>query len=160
MLKTYPFVDDLKSLHSLFKELLSAETVDFKGEPLEGLQIMGMLESRNLDFETVIITSVNEGILPSGKTNNSFIPYDLKKEFNLPTYKEKDAVYTYHFYRLLQRAKNIFILYNTEPDVLEGGEKSRFVSQLLTDNTRKKDITQLIAAPMHQYRNSKPPKHW
>jgi len=113
---------------------VASETLDFQGEPLQGLQIMGMLESRNLDFETIILTSVNEGILPSGKSNNSFIPYDLKKAYNLPTYKEKDAVYTYHFYRLLQRAKHIYILYNTEPDVLEGGEKSRLIHQLLTED--------------------------
>ncbi len=147
ILEKYPFVNDLKSLLSLFKELLSSETLDFKGEPLKGLQIMGMLESRNLDFETVIITSVNEGILPSGKSNNSFIPYDVKKSFGLPTYKEKDAVYTYHFYRLLQRAKNVYILYNTEPDVLEGGEKSRLITQLLTDENKLADITQIIASP-------------
>ena len=141
------FISDLKSLQGLFKELLSSETVDFQGDPLEGLQIMGMLESRNLDFETVIITSVNEGILPSGKSNNSFIPFDLKVAFGLPTYKEKDAVYTYHFYRLLQRAKNVYILYNTEPDVLEGGEKSRLIAQLLTDNNKTDDITASVAMP-------------
>lgn len=141
------FINDLKSLQGLFKELLSSETVDFQGDPLEGLQIMGMLESRNLDFETVIITSVNEGILPSGKSNNSFIPFDLKVNFDLPTYKEKDAVYTYHFYRLLQRAKNVYIIYNTEPDVLEGGEKSRLIAQLLTDTTKIDDITASVAMP-------------
>ena len=80
---------------------------------------MGMLESRVLDFETVVIVSVNEGILPAGKTNNSFIPFDVKLENNLPTYKEKDAIYTYHFYRLLHRAKNIHLIYNTEPDALK-----------------------------------------
>ena len=106
------------------------ETLDFKGEPLKGLQIMGMLESRVLDFETVVIVSVNEGILPAGKTNNSFIPFDVKLENNLPTYKEKDAIYTYHFYRLLHRAKNIHLIYNTEPDALKGGEPSRFIAQL------------------------------
>ncbi|MDX1271869.1 PD-(D/E)XK nuclease family protein, partial [Bizionia paragorgiae] len=90
--------------------------------------------SRVLDFETVILTSVNEGILPSGKSNNSFIPFDVKIENNLPTYKEKDAVYTYHFYRLLQRAKNIYILYNTQADALTGGEKSRFINQLQLEN--------------------------
>ncbi|MEX0290274.1 MAG: PD-(D/E)XK nuclease family protein [Flavobacteriaceae bacterium] len=147
MLKAYSFIEDLKSLYSLFKELLSSETVDFQGEPMEGLQIMGMLESRNLDFETVIITSVNEGILPSGKSNNSFIPYDIKKEFGLPTYKEKDAVYTYHFYRLLQRAKRVYILYNTEADVLEGGEKSRFITQLLTEHNTATNISEIIASP-------------
>ncbi|MFL1012372.1 PD-(D/E)XK nuclease family protein [Flavisericum labens] len=123
-------INNVATLHSVYKELLSSETLDFQGEPLQGLQIMGMLESRVLDFETVIISSVNEGILPSGKTNNSFIPFDVKLENNLPTYKEKDAVYTYHFYRLLQRAKNVYILYNTEADVLTGGEKSRFITQL------------------------------
>jgi len=91
---------------------------------------MGMLESRVLDFETVIISSVNEGVLPSGKSNNSFIPFDVKLQYNLPTYKEKDAVYSYHFYRLIQRAKQVHILYNTEADVLNGGEKSRLITQL------------------------------
>ncbi|GGZ74951.1 PD-(D/E)XK nuclease family protein [Algibacter mikhailovii] len=127
---TYHHINDLNTLHSLYKDLLSSETLDFQGEPLQGLQIMGMLESRVLDFETVIISSVNEGILPSGKSNNSFIPFDVKLENNLPTYKEKDAVYTYHFYRLIQRAKNVFILYNTEADILTGGEKSRLITQL------------------------------
>jgi len=147
LITKYPFVNDLKSLQSLYKELLSSETVDFQGDPLKGLQVMGMLESRNLDFETVIITSVNEGILPSGKSNNSFIPFDLKKAIGLPTYKEKDAVYTYHFYRLLQRAKNIHIIYNTEPDVLEGREKSRLISQLLTDSKVSGNITHSVVAP-------------
>ena len=127
---TYKYLDDISSLYAIYKELLSSETLDFKGEPLDGLQIMGMLESRVLDFETVIITSVNEGILPSGKSNNSFIPFEVKLNNNLPTYKEKDAVYTYHFYRLLQRAKNVYIIYNTEIDTLKGGEKSRFITQL------------------------------
>jgi hypothetical protein len=127
---TYQHIDTVSALLTLYKELLKSDTLDFKGEPLQGLQIMGMLESRVLDFETVIISSVNEGILPAGKSNNSFIPFDVKIENGLPTYKEKDAVYTYHFYRLLQRAKNIYIIYNTEPDVLNGGEKSRFITQL------------------------------
>ena len=148
LLLEYNYVNDLKSLLSLYKELLSSETLDFKGDPIEGLQIMGMLESRNLDFETVIITSVNEGILPSGKSNNSFIPFDLKINHGLPTYKEKDAVYTYHFYRLLQRAKNVYLIYNTEPDVLEGGEKSRLITQLLTDENRIKDIEEKVATPI------------
>lgn len=126
----YNYIDNIQSLFTLYKEVLSSETLDFKGEPLNGLQIMGMLESRVLDFETVIISSVNEGILPSGKSNNSFIPFDVKLENGLPTYKDKDAVYTYHFYRLIQRARNIYIIYNTETDALKGGEKSRFIRQL------------------------------
>lgn len=147
LLEEHSFISDLRSLQALYRDLLGAETLDFQGEPLEGLQIMGMLESRNLDFETVILTSVNEGILPSGKSNNSFIPFDLKVRLGLPTYKEKDAVYTYHFYRLLQRAKNIYILYNTEPDVLEGGERSRLISQLLTDPNKSAEIKETIAVP-------------
>ena len=146
---TYNYVNNLKSLKHLFKQLLSSETLDFQGNPIEGIQIMGMLESRLLDFETIIITSVNEGVLPSGKSNNSFIPFDLKLKNGLPTYKEKDAVYTYHFYRLLQRAKNVYIIYNTEPDALEGGERSRLITQLLTDENRA-DIIEYIATPTIQ----------
>jgi len=142
---TYSYINTISTLFGLYKELLKSETLDFKGEPLRGLQIMGMLESRVLDFETVIITSVNEGILPAGKSHNSFIPFDVKLENNIPTYKEKDAVYTYHFYRLLQRAKNVHILYNTEPDVLNGGEKSRFITQLEIDSSH--EINHCIVAP-------------
>tara|TARA_R110002072_G_scaffold203292_1_gene361286 strand:- start:878 stop:3634 length:2757 start_codon:yes stop_codon:yes gene_type:complete len=138
-------IKDISALYSIYKELLSSETLDFQGEPLQGLQLMGMLESRVLDFETIIISSVNEGILPAGKSNNSFIPFDVKLENNLPTYKEKDAVYTYHFYRLLQRAKNVYILYNTEADVLIGGEKSRFITQLELEGIHK--IKHQIIAP-------------
>jgi hypothetical protein len=143
--ESYKHINDISALFSIYKELLSLETLDFQGEPLEGLQVMGMLESRVLDFETVIISSVNEGVLPSGKSNNSFIPFDVKLENRLPTYKEKDAVYTYHFYRLLQRAKNIYILYNTEADVLTGGEKSRFINQLELEGIHK--IKHTIVAP-------------
>ena len=132
--ETYPHLKNVQTLFEVYKNLLNSETLDFKGEPLQGLQVMGMLESRVLDFETVIISSVNEGILPSGKSNNSFIPFDVKLQYNLPTYKEKDAVYSYHFYRLIQRAKHVHILYNTEADVLNGGEKSRFITQLELEN--------------------------
>ena len=129
----YNIVDSIKTLQTIFKDVLTKETLNFKGQPLNGLQIMGMLESRVLDFETVIIVSVNEGILPAGKTQNSFIPLDVKIENNLPTYKEKDAVYTYHFYRLLHRANEVHLIYNTEPEVLKGGEPSRFIAQLELD---------------------------
>ncbi|SHG55688.1 PD-(D/E)XK nuclease family protein [Flagellimonas flava] len=146
-IKANPFFTDLSSLKAFYKQLAAMETLDFIGEPLSGLQIMGMLESRNLDFETVIITSVNEGILPSGKSNNSFFPFDVKRDYGLPTYKEKDAIYTYHFYRLIQRAKNVHLIYNTEPDVLEGGEKSRLISQLLTDSNISAHVSHNIATP-------------
>jgi hypothetical protein len=138
-------INTINILFNLYKEIIANDTLDFKGEPLKGLQIMGMLESRVLDFETVIISSVNEGILPAGKSHNSFIPFDVKLENGLPTYKEKDAVYTYHFYRLLQRAEHAYIIYNTEPDVLKGGEKSRFITQMEIENVH--DINHFIVSP-------------
>jgi len=111
---------------------------------LSGLQVMGVLESRVLDFENVIITSVNEGKFPAGKSQNSFIPYDVKKELGLPTYKEKDAIYCYHFYHLLLRAKNIWLLYNTDNEGIDAGEKSRFVTQLEIEKQPKHNITSTI----------------
>ena len=98
---------------------------------------MGLLESRVLDFDTVIISSVNEGVLPSGNTENSFIPFDVKIDNKIPTYKEQDAIYSYHFYRLIQRAKNVHLIYNTEADALKGGEKSRFIRQLEFEGIHK-----------------------
>ncbi|MFK7750621.1 MAG: PD-(D/E)XK nuclease family protein [Kordia sp.] len=142
--KQHNYITDIKSLLALYKEIISTETLDFKGEPLQGLQLMGMLETRVLDFKTIILSSVNEGILPSGKSNNSFIPFDLKKQFNLPTYKEKDAIYTYHFYRLLHRAENVYLLYNTEADGLNGGERSRFLMQLETYNMPNHTLTKNV----------------
>jgi len=127
------FLVEIKTLHSIFSQLLSKEVIPFQGEPLKGIQIMGILESRTLDFKNVILLSVNEGLLPQGKTLNSFIPYDLKVHFKMPTYRESDAVFSYHFYRLLQRAKNVNILHNTESDDFGSGEKSRFITQLLSE---------------------------
>jgi len=130
LLAQYEPVESIQALYQIYKDSLNNESIDFGGSPHEGLQIMGMLETRVLDYETVILTSVNEGVLPTGKSTNSFIPYELKKRYGLPTYKEKDAVYAYHFYRLLQRAKNVYLLYNTEASSLNTGEKSRFLTQL------------------------------
>lgn len=128
--ETYNKIENLEILFSIYKQVIDQAQVSFEGEPLKGLQIMGILESRVLDFENVIITSLNEGKLPGGKSNNSFIPYDVKLEKGLPTYKERDAIFTYHFYRLLQRAKNIYLLYNTHSEGIDAGEKSRFITQL------------------------------
>lgn len=129
----YPYLSSVKSVSNLFAELMGTSSLDFEGDAFEGLQVMGVLETRVLDFENIIIASVNEGIFPSGKSNSSFITYDLKQQFKLPLYMEKDAIYTYHFYRLLQRAKNITILFNGFSDGLNAGEKSRFISQLEVD---------------------------
>ncbi|HQQ94025.1 MAG TPA: PD-(D/E)XK nuclease family protein [Bacteroidia bacterium] len=130
LLLTYPYFSDFESYQDLFHELLGQASAPFSGEPLQGLQIMGILESRVLDFEHVILVNANEGVLPSGKTMNSFIPNDLKRAFGLPLYHEKDAVYAYHFYRLLQRSQNILITYDSFSDTFGKGEKSRFITQL------------------------------
>ena len=106
------------------------EKMSFQGEPLSGLQIMGLLESRVLDFENVILTSVNEGFLPAGRSDSSFIPLDIKLEKNLPTFREKEAIFSYHFFRLLHRSKRIYLIYNNIADDFGSGEPSRFIKQL------------------------------
>lgn len=126
----YQFIKSIKTLQGIYQQLITTEKLSFQGEPLEGLQLMGMLETRALDFETVIVASMNEGVLPAGKTENSFIPFDVKIEYGLPTYREKDAIFSYHFYRLIQRAKKVYLLYNTDTDDYGAGEKSRFLTQL------------------------------
>ncbi|WP_372745159.1 PD-(D/E)XK nuclease family protein [Lutibacter sp.] len=142
----YNHIKNLKTLSLFYKQLLQNEKLSFKGEPLKGLQLMGMLETRVLDFETVIITSVNEGVLPGGKNDFSFIPYDVKRYFGLPTYQEKDAIFSYHFQRLLQRASNVYLLYNTEMDGYGSGEKSRFLTKLEIENStiNKKVISPIV----------------
>jgi hypothetical protein len=120
----------LAMLRQFIRELVAGQTIDFSGTPLKGLQIMGVLETRLLDFDTVIITGVNEGILPAGKGSPSFLPFDVKMKFEIPTFLEQDAIYSYHFFRLLQRAKTIHILYNTHSEGIDSGGPSRFVHQL------------------------------
>lgn len=134
-------VDSIDTLYAIYKQIIDVAEVSFEGEPLNGLQIMGVLESRVLDFETVIISSVNEGKFPAGKSSNSFIPYDVKRELGLPTFKEKDAIYTYHFYHLLQRAKNVYLIYNTQSDSFDAGEKSRFITQLEVEKQPKHTLS-------------------
>lgn len=146
-IKAYSFIDSLLGLKKIYLESLSKKRRSYTGDALEGLQLMGMLESRNLDFETVIISHVNEGLLPGGKSNNSYIPLSQKKYFGLPSFKEKDAVYAYHFYRLLQRAKKVYLLYNTATDALEGGEPSRFVHQLKTQDLPNIKVVEQLAIP-------------
>lgn len=121
---------ELRVFRRLYKEVIQNGSIPFSGEPLEGLQVMGMLETRALDFDRLMILSVNEGILPSKPNTVSFIPYTLRRGFDLPTHEDKDAIYAYHFYRLLQRSKEVVIVFNTEPDTFGSGEKSRFIAQL------------------------------
>jgi len=126
-------IGELRTLQNLFREAAAAMPVPFYGEPLEGVQVMGMLETRTLDFENVILLSANEDTLPSKKSYNSFIPFEIRQQFGMPTHHDQQAVFAYHFYRLLQRCQNAWLIYNSEADELGGGEKSRFLSQLFTE---------------------------
>ena len=120
----------LETFWNLYREIIYSAKIPFSGEPLKGLQVMGFLETRLLDFENVFILSVNEDMLPASSNHPSFIPYRIRKAFGLPTYEDQHAVASYHFYRLLQRAKNIYLLYNTETRSITTGEKSRYLLQL------------------------------
>lgn len=117
----------------LVKQLLASLSVPFKGEPVKGMQIMGFLESRNLDFKNVVLLSVNEGKLPNSGKETSFIPYNLRKGYGMTTIDHKNSLYAYYFYRLLQRAENITMLYNTASDGINRGQMSRFMLQLMVE---------------------------
>ncbi|MDZ7845423.1 MAG: hypothetical protein U5L96_00810 [Owenweeksia sp.] len=130
LMAEYPYVKDWQTAQRFYRDLIGQETIDLRGDPLGGLQVMGMLETRCLDFDHLIITSLNEDILPKGRSENSLIPFDIKREFSLPTYLDKDAVFAYHFYRLLQRAERVTLIYNAATQGLKTGEASRFLRQL------------------------------
>ena len=133
-------------LAKLLKQTFQQARVPFTGEPIKGLQIMGFLETRALDFENVIILSVNENKLPSSNFGNTYIPYSLRRNFGLPTYQTQDAIYGYHFNRLLQRVRTAYLLYDTEVAVDGSGEKSRFILQLIKsfENSSTVKVTQSI----------------
>lgn len=121
------------TLKRLINKVLTASNIPFHGEPAIGMQVMGVLETRNLDFRNLILLSLNEGQLPKAGGESSFIPYNLRKAFGMTTIEHKNAVYAYYFYRLIQRAENITLLYNTSSDGLNRGEESRFMLQLLVE---------------------------
>lgn len=125
---------NLKAFLQLFRQLVKAQKVPFAGEPLKGLQVMGVLETRNLDFKNVFILSLNEGSLPAGGGKGSYIPYNIRKAYQLPTIEHQDSMYAYLFYRVMQRAENIYLFYNSETDVLGQGEMSRYLQQLLFES--------------------------
>ena len=118
------------AFRNLFKQVARSTKIPYEGEPLEGIQIMGVLETRCLDFENVILLSTNENVLPKGQSGNSFIPFIFKQHYHIQTFKDKDAIYAYSFYRLLHQAKRIYFVYNGQPGALGGGEVSRFVQQI------------------------------
>jgi len=120
----------LKQTLKILKDVLENTIIPFSGEPLKGLQILGMLETRAIDYENVYILSVNEGIFPKGKTAQSLIPNDIRKQNGMSYFEKRDAIFAYYFYRIIKGAKNITIIYNTESDDFSKGEKSRFIEQL------------------------------
>lgn len=122
-----------ETFRRLLVKVLSTTNIPFHGEPAIGMQIMGVLETRNLDFRHLVLLSVNEEQLPKSGGDSSFIPYNLRKAFGMTTIEHKIAVYAYYFYRLLQRAERITLIYNTSSDGLNRGEWSRFMLQFLIE---------------------------
>ncbi|MDR3705104.1 MAG: PD-(D/E)XK nuclease family protein [Paludibacteraceae bacterium] len=118
---------------SLLKQLLSGTSIPFHGEPARGLQVMGVLETRNMDFRNVLMMSTNEGMMPKSDNDSSFIPHFIRKFFGMTTIEHQDSLYAYYFYRLLQRAENIVLMYNTANQQTGKSEMSRFLLQLLTE---------------------------
>ena len=127
----YSYITDLSTLEKVYSRIAQRHTINFLGKPLSGLQILGMLETRNLDFRRVVLLSANEGTLPAGRSQNTLIPYELQHHFGLPTYAEKDSVYAYNFYRLLQRADEVYLLYSSASESMGKGEASRFIRQVV-----------------------------
>ncbi len=124
----------VKILYRLLDQSLRRISIPFEGEPLTGLQIMGLLETRSLDFENLVLFSANEGFLPRITAGHSFVPYHLRKGFGMPTYEDRDAMYAYYFYRMIQRTENTVIVYNSITEGIASSEKSRFLYQLLYDS--------------------------
>ncbi len=123
-------IERIGTIKKWVNKVLNQSPIPFTGEPLEGLQIMGMLETRTLDYKNIIFISLNEGVIPTKKAYQSFILYEVKQEFGLPLPRENDAITSYHFYRLLQRAENINLIYNRSNSKMESGESSRFIKQI------------------------------
>ncbi|MCR4766320.1 MAG: PD-(D/E)XK nuclease family protein [Bacteroidaceae bacterium] len=158
LFKSYTLINRLLSLiqqgdltvstltcRKLLTRILSSASIPFHGEPAIGMQIMGVLETRNLDFKNLLLLSVNEGQLPKAESSASFIPYNLRKAFGLTTIEHKNSVYAYYFYRLIQRAETVTLMYNTSTEGINRGEMSRFMLQLLTESPHPVKQLQLEA---------------
>ncbi|UWX62090.1 PD-(D/E)XK nuclease family protein [Chryseobacterium oranimense] len=136
-LSPYDFEIKMETLEILINQHVNSESIDFQGEPLRGLQIMGLLETRLLNFENVIMLSVNEGKLPLGNSQNTYIPFDIRRYFDLHTFLENDSIYAYHFYRLIQDSRNVHLLYNALSSGVNTGEKSRFITQIEMESSHQ-----------------------
>ncbi len=122
-------MDDYSLFH-LISRLAQGQSISFSGEPMKGLQIMGVLETRAIDFDRIVILSMNEGVVPAKASANSFIPHSLRQAFGLPTQTHKDSIFAYHFYRLIGRAREVVFLYDSRTDGMQTGEQSRYLLQL------------------------------
>ena len=125
---------DVKTMQRLLSQIIQTSSIPFHGEPAEGIQYMGVLETRNLDFKHLLLLSCNEGNMPKGVNDTSFIPYSIRKANGLTTIDNKVAIYAYYFYRLMQRAEDITIVYNSTADLTSTGEMSRFMLQMLIES--------------------------
>jgi len=136
-----------KSWAHLLEQIVSGVSVPFEGEPLRGLQVMGPLETRAVDFRNIVILNANEGTFPRTSISASFIPPEIRKAFGLPTYEHQDKVWAYYFYRLISRAENVWMLYDSRSEGVQTGEESRYVKQLWFRYRDKVEMDKLIAAP-------------
>ncbi len=136
---------DVPTLQRLVNQIIQSTSVPFHGEPAEGVQIMGVLETRNLDFDHVLLLSCNEGDMPKGVNDSSFIPYNIRKAYELTTVDNKVSIYSYYFHRLLQRASDITIMYNNSTSDGKTGEMSRFMQQILVESGHDVKMRKLLA---------------
>ena len=133
----YGFMKSPESLSAIYSRIASRHNISFIGKPLSGLQVLGMLETRNLDFRRIILLSAGEGVLPAARSAATLIPHELKRAFKLPTYEERDAVYAYNFYRLLQRAEEVYLVYSSDAESAGKGEESRLLKQVRNELARR-----------------------
>lgn len=145
LIESDDLVIDIVTLQRLLRQILSTTTIPFHGEPAVGLQIMGILETRNLDFDHLLILSCNEGNMPKGINDTSFIPYSIRKAFGLTTIDNKIAIYSYYFYRLLQRTNDVTIMYNDSVTNGSTGEMSRFMLQIMIESGHRVNKVSLLA---------------
>lgn len=137
----------------IIRDLVNAMRIPFSGEPIAGLQVMGFLETRALDFENLVVLNVNEGVLPADGQQHSFIPFALRKAFGLSSYLERESSYAYHFFRLLHRTKKAYLIYNSEAGVTGGGEPSRYIQQIMRElaqnpHSKIRIHSRAVAAPL------------
>lgn len=144
-------VVDRITLQRLVSQIIGSTMIPYHGEPVKGIQIMGILETRNLDFEHVILLSCNEGNMPKGLNDSSFIPHSIRKAFGLTTIDHKASIYSYYFHRLLQRASDVTILYNNSTEDGHTGEMSRFMLQLLVESSLDIKQCSLVAGQSQQF---------